>query len=239
MFKYRGKSSKDFHLKIGEGRALYSAEQDITFEEVAGIDGELAIDNQRLKSVPLPIPCELVLPPDKSIDTATQEIVGWLRGEVGWHDLELGTDPKYVRRAMHYEQYDVEKVFKQYGRSVLNFKCKPVKYLKSALQPIVITKGQQLNNTENTVAKPLMVVTGSGNITINIGKSKLSLVGVDKGIIVDSQSKSVTSLDGQRPLWSQMIDLGGWPEINKGVQKIDWTGNVTGISMIQRLGAKV
>lgn len=238
MFKYRGESSRNFYLKVGEGRILHSAEQDIQTKEVAGVDGELLIDNKRLKSVPLTIPCEIVLPENKSLEEISQEISNWLRGDVGWNDLELGNDPKYIRRAIHFEQYDIEKVFRHYGRSVLNFKCKPIKYLKSSLAEIVITNNQIIENTENTNSKPLIKIVGSGDITLTIGTKKLLLVGVDRGVIIDCDSESIRTHDGLRPAWGNMIDA-EFPVIEQGKQKITWTGSVTQVKMVPRLGAKI
>ncbi|MBP1040362.1 hypothetical protein I6N95_04975 [Vagococcus sp. BWB3-3] len=238
--EYAGRNAKEFYLKFTSEFDLTSAAQDIVLVEVSGIDGDLAMSNDRLKGVSRSFPCEIRLPPGKRIEEESQRITDWLRtGPEKWHDFKYAGDTKYVYKAKHIEEYSVQRLLSRMGRCVLVFRFKPIKYLISGMQPLIVANGQTINNTENTIAKPLITITGSGNITVNIGKSKLQLVGVDKGIVIDSQSKSVYSLDGQRPQWGQMVDIGGFPVIELGNQVITWTGNVTEMKIVPRLGAKL
>lgn len=239
MFTFNGKKSTDFGLKVLSQLELTSAEQDITLKEISGIDGDVVVDNKRLKGVNRSFPCQLKLKKNQTIETAAQQITSWLRPKkVSWYPLEWVGDPNYQYLAVHYEQYELSRILKHFGKCVITFRCKPVKYLKASLKEITLTNNQVLNNTENTEAKPLITVTGNGAITFFIGRQKLTLVEVDKGVIIDCQSQSILTLDGRREAWSTMND-GQFPVIEHGPQTVRWTGNVTQVKMIPRLGAKV
>lgn len=239
MFKYNGKSSNDFGLQLLSELELTSAEQDITFEEIPGVDGDVAIDNKRLKGVTRSFPCIVTPPTNKTIEQVSQEITGWLRpNEVGWYPFEWEGDPEYQYLAMHYQEYDLSRIINRFGKCTLSFRFKPVKYLKTGLKEIAVTNNQIIDNIGNTNAKPLITIIGSGNITLTIGTKKASFIGVDKGVIVDCQSQSVLTYDGKRPAWSNIVDA-EFPVIEQGKQKVTWTGSVTQVKIIPRLGAKL
>ena len=63
-FEYKGVNSLDMYMRIRNEIVFTSPEADVDFIEVLGRDGELAIDNERLKGVPFSIPVTLKLPED-------------------------------------------------------------------------------------------------------------------------------------------------------------------------------
>ena len=88
-FEYKGINSLDMYMHIRNEIVFTSPEADIDFVEVLGRDGELAIDNERLKGVPFSIPITLKLPEDITIEQVATEIAAWLKNDIGWYPLRF------------------------------------------------------------------------------------------------------------------------------------------------------
>ena len=175
-FKYLGKTSNDFNLTINPGVSNTSPARDIEYIAVNGLDGEVSIDNNRLKNVTKSFP---VTSDGVDIEDNITAISNWLKGSRGWNQLEDSEDPT--------------------GR----------------------------------VAKPIITIKGTGNITLNIGTSTLSLKNVDTGVIIDSLTETITSLDGSRTQFNKMTSY-PFPKIAPGNQTITTSGTITECKIIPR-----
>lgn len=238
-FHYGGRKSSDMGLTISAETSQTSPGYDIEFEEVPGRDGDMAIDNKRL--LPFVYPVRTFLQPENmSIELAASKISQWLKNDVRYKPLRLSWDPEYQYSAIFYDQYDIENQLPSFGRIALNFKCHPVKYHLSGLQKKAFTSSAFLFNPEKRAAKPLIEITGTGNITLqNNGTDWLILTAVDGSISIDSQTMSVfkgTSMAfnkmnaGLKPLF---------PLLAPGDNEITWTGNVSKIEITPRWEAVV
>lgn len=235
---YKGKLSSDFGLRIYNEMVYVSPEADIEFVEVIGRNGELAIDNDRLKSGQISFPVKLELT-NQTVEEATHKISNWLKNDIGWHELYYSEMPEYTFEAISFESFSVNRTLKNRGKTVLNFKVKPIKNLK-ADQDIDLTKGTTLFNPESRVAKPLIFVEGSGDVTIqNNDKDWLILRDVVDEITVDSEMMSVYKND--RPEFNKMVGtlVPLFPELTPGENEITWTGNVSKITIRPRWGGVI
>src|SRR5690625_3693087 len=190
-FEYKGISSLDMHLRILNEISFPSPEADIEFIEIMGKDGELAIDNERLKGVNFPIPVILKTPSDKTVEEVATEISNWLKNDIGWYPLRFSGSQDYEYIAMCYEQFDIEETLKRFGKTVITFRLKPYKRFRDD-KSIILSNGQTIVNKGTRVAKPLIRIEGHGDITLtNNGKDWLVLPGVDGHITVESESMNV------------------------------------------------
>lgn len=233
-FEYKGIKSTDMYLRILNEISFPSPEADIEFVEIMGKDGELAIDNDRLKGVNFSIPCSLHLPENKTIEEAATEISNWLKNDIGWHPLRFSSSPKYEYIAMCYEQFDVEETLKQFGKTVITFRLKPYKRFVGE-KSIVLSNGQTIVNEGTRIAKPLIYIEGHGDITFkNNGKDWLMLTGVDGHITVDSESMNVYrgNVVQFTKMKSHLKPL--FPVLENGNNRIEWTGDVTKVEITPR-----
>lgn len=236
-FEYKGINSLDMHLRIVNDISFPSPEADIDFVEVLGKDGDVAIDNERLKGVNFPIPVQLRLPEDMDVNTMATKISEWLKTDIGWHPLRFSGSKDYEYIAMCYEQFNIQETLKQFGRTVINFRLKPYKR-KIDKQIIELTNGMAVLNLWNRESEPLISIEGSGDITLkNNGIDWLILKGVDGYIIVDSEIMSVYK--GNRPEFNKMNSTLRplFPMFHPGENIITWTGNITKIEVDPRWGA--
>lgn len=234
---YKGKRSSDFGLRIYNEMVYVSPEADIEFVSVLGKDGELAIDNKRFKSGKLEFPVKLELT-DQTVAEATHDISNWLKSDIGWYELYYSEIPEYIFEAMFFESFSVNQTLKNRGKTVLNFKLKPKKYLISS-QDIVLEMGTTLFNPEEKISRPLIYIEGSGNITLqNNGEDWLKLRSVDGHITIDSDLMSIYKNDA--PQYNKMIDMEPmFPLLYKGNNKITWSGSVNKITIQPRWEAVI
>ncbi|MDN5445774.1 MAG: hypothetical protein L0F86_00060 [Lactococcus lactis] len=90
-----------------------------------------------------------------------------------------------------------------------------------------------ITNPTSRLAKPIITIKGSGNISLKIGANTLSLKGVDGGVIVDSLTQTITSLDGSRTQFTKMTSY-PFPFIEPGKQVVTKTGTITECKIIPR-----
>ena len=107
----------------------------------------------------------------------------------------------------------------------------PFFYLNSGDTPLPFTTSPAvINNPGTHHAEPLIKVTGSGNITLDINGKIIQLTGVVDHIYIDSESEYVykgTNNEGDKM-------VGDFPVLNPGVNNMTWTGTVTSIEIIPR-----
>ncbi len=232
-FEYNGVNSTDMHLYIENDVAFPSPEADVEFVEVLGRDGDVAIDNKRLKSVNFSLPVRLKLPSNMDINKVATDISNWLKGEIGWFPLRFSGSPDYEYIAMMYQQFDVQETLKTYGRTVLTFRLQPYKR-EIGQELLTIENGNTLFNPQNRKAKPLIIIEGLGDINFkNNDEDWLKLRGVDGHITIDSELMSVYK--DNIPQYNKMIDMKPmFPLLYKGSNKITWTGNVTRLEILPR-----
>ena len=113
----------------------------------------------------------------------------------------------------------------------VNFRCKPFLHLYSGEAEQVITSGSFLLNPTGIQAKPLISITGSGDITLLVGTQIIELEGIENGIILDSEL--------QEAYWNDVLKngcmTGEFPVLGEGNTAISWTGGtVTQVSVIPR-----
>lgn len=239
-FVYKGRTSKEFGLVINNDLFFTVPERDVTLHEVPGVDGDLAIDNGRLKGFNKKFAVSLIVPENKTLDQVTKEISEWLRSDVGWDKLTFTGYLDYFYEAICYESFDIQDILKTFGKAIITFRCKPIKYKNNMQSNLQITSGQTIVNTEKRASKPLIKITGTGNITIkNNGLDWLVLTAVDGYITIDSARMSVykdnTSLFSKMNATLDPL----FPLLMPGENKLTWTGTVTKLELIPRWEAVV
>ncbi|MFS1061120.1 hypothetical protein ACFC9E_01145 [Enterococcus faecium] len=231
FIEFNGKKSNDFNLILEPNLTFNSPSRSMEFEKIAGKDGEVAVGDGTFSNGTKSFPFNLLPQKNSSVEKISTEISNWLKKDSLWHDLYFDGEPEYVYQALHYEEYDLERVLSHYGKCVLKFTIKPYKFLKTGL--VETSLPSSFSNKTNRNARPKITVRGSGDITIKIGNQSLNLKGVDEGIIIDSLYETVTSLDGKRPLWSKVTSY-PLPVIEPGTQIVIVSGTTTDIKVVPR-----
>lgn len=231
FIEFNGGKSSDFYLVLEPELTFNSPSRNIDFQHIPGQDGDIGTGDGTFSNGSKSFPFNLLPPKGKTVEGLSTDISNWLKKDTLWHDLLFNEEPDYVYRAMYYEEYDVERVISQYGKCVLKFAIKPYKFLKSGLTPL--SSPASLNNPTTRDARPLITIKGTGNITLQIGSEKLTLKGVDGGVVIDSLKQVVTNLAGTAPAWDKVTSY-PLPVIKPGKQAVLTTGTVTSLTIVPR-----
>lgn len=234
FFVYGGKSSLDFDLHVSYENTPSSPEYDLEFVEVYGRDGDLTLDNKRMKSFSKPI--ITTLQTQANVDEQAHKISQWLKTDIRYKELNLSWDPYYTYRAIFFERYDIEDILPKFGRLRLPFRWHPVKYRNSGLSSKEITHGYNLYNPELRLSKPLIQIIGNGEITLYVnGKEWCLLKDVFEHITIDSDveiAKKNKTMQNNKLIDSENIDL--YPLLQPGDNIITWTGEVQSVHITPR-----
>lgn len=228
FFKWLGKTSEDYSLIINSGVTDISPERDVEYIAINGLDGELSLDRGRYKNAAKSFP---VTSDGVNIEENVTAISNWLKGSAGWHQLEDSSHPNHIYIAQISDEYNFETLLNDFGKAIIKFIVKPYKYLKSGLDEMILPA--TITNPTSRLAKPIITIKGTGNISLKIGANTLSLKGVDGGVIVDSLTQTITSLDGSRTQFTKMTSY-PFPFIEPGKQVVTKTGKITECKIIPR-----
>lgn len=215
-----------------------SSSYDVETIEIAGRDGALLVDNQRLKPVEQAFPF-VVKPKGKKVSQVADDLSAWL-GVKGYQDFEKSWDSDYLYRAIYLESFELDEIISQFGRVQLAFLFHPIKYLKLEQREITVSNGQTITNKGNVPANPLIKLTGSGDTTITINGRKTMLKGIQGELIWDAERKLVYR-GNFTSQWNVVVAEQGQynaPKLDVGNNKISWTGNFT-MKMVQNGGIKI
>lgn len=233
-FEYKGINSLEMHLRIENSISFPSPEADISLIEVLGRDGELAVDNNRLKGVSFSVPIKLKLPRNIDVNTQATRISEWLKNDIGWHPLRFSGSPEYEYIAICYEKFDIAETLKNYGRTVINFRLKPFKR-RVGSRAIKVENGMILVNPEKRTSKPLINIEGNGDMVIqNNNKDWLIINNVENYITIDSELMSIYKDDTNQfdKMNGELVPL--FPLLKSGDNAITWTGNITNLEIEPR-----
>lgn len=226
-FKFGDFNSLDNGIYIEANRTYPSAQMRGEYVEIAGVDGELYKTDLSFNNVKRSV--NIYIKKGTEQEVINKLNVKLVRGK--WLDLSFSNEPDYIYKAIFVDEYEVIENLNSYAKSVLTFILKPYKYLKSSMTEIVLPA--QITNQTNRIAKPIIKIKGSGNITIAIGNSQLSLKNVDGGVIVDSLAQTITTLDASRSQFEKMTSY-PFPVIYPGKQNILTTGTINECKIIPR-----
>lgn len=156
------------------------------------------------------------------------EISQWLSG-IGKLELE-GLDDRYfiarVSNILSVDQFLRNDVYK----FPLTFKCQPFGYLNTGTRPIVFSSGNTLRNQGNFESTPLIVAHGTGEGTITINDTVITLSNIDGYVNIDSET--LECYKGDTNLGQNMV--GDYPILKTGVNTITFDGGITSISVTPR-----
>ena len=225
---WKGINSRTIGITVTELPEIILPEERVTFTDVPGLSGSLTQTEGTdvYKDITLAVKCYC---PDQ-IPAAVGEIAAYFRGS---GRLELPNRPDGYYEARVINQIPFSKILR--GNTprtfTVNFRCKPFLRLYSGETEQEVNSGSFLLNPTGIQAKPLITITGSGDINLLVGTRIIQLNGIEDGIVLDSELQE--AYYGNELKNTQMT--GKFPVLGTGNTAISWTGeNVTRVSVTPR-----
>lgn len=215
---YNGVKLSDFNVYVSGDATYDSPERDITTTEVPGRSGDLLVDNGRFKEVTLKYEAWIA---SDDFEKNIEDLRNFLGDKYGYHKLEDTYHQDEYRMAAFEGPITLsEVVTRTSGKFTLEFTCKPQRYLKSGDLPITVSSGQILYNPTLFPARPLIRVTGSGEI--KIGSYSITIASHSNSYI-DIDCEMMEAYCGSTDC-NGLITVEPFPELVKGNNVITYTG---------------
>lgn len=224
-FIWKGESSTEYGVYLQEIPPRVIPEERFTNVTIPGRPGSLTIIEGEDVYDDIVIPCECFIENENNLP----EICSWLRGS--------GTLTFGNREDGHYEarianQISFEQVVRgnPYRRFTVNFRCSPFYYLDDVRKSTITQSGTFITNQGNVYSEPLIEVYGSGEVSLIVGTSIVTLSNVDGYVFLDCALKEcykdTTLLNN--------IMTGDFPRLHTGNNAISWVGNVSSVIITPR-----
>ncbi len=225
---WKGINSRTVEITVTELPEIILPEERVTFTDVSGLSGSLAQTEgvDVYKDITLAVKCYC---PDPT-PAAVAAIAAYFRGA---GRLELPNRPDGYYEARVVNQIAFAKILR--GNSprtfTVNFRCKPFLHLYDGENEQTVISGDFLHNPTGVQAKPVITITGSGDISLLVGTQIIELEGIENGIVLDSEL--------QEAYWNNALKnscmTGEFPVLGEGNTAISWIGgNVTRVEVIPR-----
>lgn len=163
---FDGESSADYGVYI-TGQAVFNApEREVEMITIPGRNGTFALDKGRFENVTVTYPAGIFADTDEDFSEAISDFRNWLCSRQGYVRLEDDYNPNEYRLAVYKSGLEVELAQLKAGEFNIVFECKPQRFLKSGEEDIEIDGEDTITNPTLFDAKPLLKVTGHGNLRI-------------------------------------------------------------------------
>lgn len=212
---------------------IYNApEPDVNAIPIAGGNGDLLIPNNRYKNISVRYPCVILSQLASNLDT----IKAYLLSDPDYVRIEDSFDTTHFRKGRFIGGTEVKPTMDgTAGAFELEFDCKPQRFLKSGETIVSLTSAGSISNPTIFAAKPLIKITGSGNVTLTVGTYTVSISGISSYINLDCEAQDAYRAAGENENNKVTFPAGqGYPVLVRGSNAISWTGTVTKVEITPR-----
>lgn len=194
---------------------------------VPGRNGNIILDTDSYENVIQEY--EIYISENRPVNAA--DIATWLYSPIGYKKLSDNYDSTHFRLAYYIGETNIESIFNRFGRATLQFSCKPQRFLNTGETVTTLTSSGSIVNPTAFASLPIIKITGSGTINLNIGGQVIKIV-IDSGnITLDCEMQN--AYKGTTNLNSKVT--GAFPKLASGSNAISWSGGtVTKIEITPR-----
>ena len=193
-FVFNGKASTDFRL-ICSGGGTYGAPKRVyDTVHIPGRNGSLLIDKGYYEDIEVSYKDVGFIPEEWypfDMDQRLAAVREWLFGSIGYKRLEDTWHPDEYRMGYISQSFSPSMLDSlEAGKVDIKFNCKPQRYLKYGEIPVVIKQGFTLFNPTSFIALPIIMIEGSGTVTIQNEDGTFSIT-VESDATVDCDMMNV------------------------------------------------
>lgn len=233
---FGGKSSKDFSIHVEKFPAIKVPARRIREEVIAGRNGVLHIDEGTYE--PFVQSYEIYFHDQRRPSPeVAHAIKAWLLAGNVCRRLEDSYDLDHYHMATYKGPANIENVFNEYGRCVIEFDVQPEAFLLSGERAITYSwSGSSLTNPTAFPAKPLIKVYGTGAGTLYVGGCEVQIKAINQHIYLDCEMLNAYRDAGYGALENKNGDIYApeFPVLGPGINYISWTGSISQVEIIPR-----
>lgn len=235
-FRFGNVYSRDYGIYITSVKTGNTPKRDLTFQSVAGRNGDLILDNHRWHNVNITYECAIATNFKNRFNQFKEDMLK----QVGYQRItDSITDGvvKCFRLGMVYGSIEPETVRHNLtGRFEITFSCKPQRFLESGEFSEEFTEPSIVSNPGAGTAKPLITVYGSGEGTFTFGGKTVEIKSMEDQLTLDCDTMNAYRKVGDAPAENRnnTIYAPEFPDLPIGSWPISWTGGITKVEVIPR-----
>jgi len=227
-FTWKGTKASTKYIVVSEYPPIVRPEQRIESVQIPGRSGEvyLSQDGTTYNSYTKDCICYIADP------TKLAAAAAWLTGS---GDVVFDNESTYAYEARIAYQIPFEKIMRgrPHQRFVVPFKVQPLKKAATTENNITVTvSGTVVNNIGHVPSRPLIKVTGSGDVVLTVGTTVTNITGISTSITLDTDAGM--ALDNTLLVNASAQVSGAWPVLAVGNNAVSWTGTVTSVLITPR-----
>lgn len=181
---FDGRSSSEFNVYItGEG-VFNAPERAVEMISIPGRNGAFALDYGRFENIEVTYNCGIAGDNDADFASAISDFRNWLCSRNGYVRLSDDYNTGEYRMAIFKSGLEVTAENLKAGEFPVVFECKPQRFLTSGESAISVTSGDTITNPTLFDARPLLEITGYGNININNSNIRIQNTTVGDAVII-------------------------------------------------------
>lgn len=227
MIVWHGVPSNEVPVVVEHPPGRRIPRRKIDIISVPGKNGDILIPQNAYENIIQEY--EIHIPPNRPrLDVAVHNVTDWLL-KSGYNRLEDSYDPEVYRLGYYAGDQDIENVLNKAGKAMIEFVCRPERWLKEGELPIVLIAGSTIYNPTDQIAKPIITVTGSGSGTLTVGDYSITMIDCDE-VVLDSEEEDAYRGDENM----NATVSGDFPMIEPGAVTVSWSGGVAGVTIIPR-----
>lgn len=213
-----GVYASEYNLSMVERPSIPTPERKITTYEIDGRHGSLT-ELGTYQDMVLPITLNLL--EEENIKDLIRQIKTWLLQ----CKVLFFSDDTVFYQVKHVSIGDIANEIEEYGLFDVTFTLDPFAY--SNFDTISAVKDSTLYNPGTYEAEPIIKVSGTGDVRLQLNSTIIQLKQIDQFIVLDSEMQNCYK--GTEPLNHKMS--GEFPVLIVGENTISWTGNVTKVEI--------
>ena len=225
-FTYNGTVSSTYGIFVEHRPVVTFPKRVIESINVPGRSGNLLFDTGAYDNVT--VTYQVAYIDSGNVRADARNIATWLY-QHDYYELSDSYDSGYFRKAVYVSPLNVTDILNVGGRANITFDCKPQRYLTSGKTALSPAKNSSISNSYQP-ALPVITINGSGNGTLTIGGTVVTITGQSAAIVLDSERQTAESGGNNA---NSLISLSnGFPILQNGSNTVTWTGGVSSISVV-------
>ena len=229
---YNGKHSyEDFELLI-DHIILPSINEVIEEIEIEGRNGTLTERKGYYNNRNITIQCSLkrkILEDFEDFSSRLEEVMNWLR--VFNKDLILYLNPNRTYKVKNISLGEIETDNAIFYNFEAVFTCEPFSYILNEEMVEITTNNFNYYYKGTVPGEMKLKIYGTGNIQLTINDEVVQINNVTDNVTLDSKLLLCLNSDGTNKSKDM---IGNFPLLEKGINTISWTGNITKIELLPR-----
>ena len=232
QFIINGVDSESIKTKIQSRPVIETPRRRISFKQGFGQNGSLPYDEKAYNNTQL----SLYLYTEGGDASVNRETIFGLFNSSSYLDLTMYFDDKKIYKVMLAEPIKFESRYYMNGgvSCEVILTVKPYKYMVSS-PPVLLNSNGSLVNVHGEYSQPLITITGSGDVTLNINGNTFHVKGVSGTMVLDSITGNAYKMSGSvmQNLNSQVYSR-TYPVLKPGTNTISWIGSVSQLKIEPR-----